>query len=159
MKKLMRLLLSVLACFVVIFATKFIMPPAAVALSFNEFVDKPILVVDDYVTMRSIVRKLLLQLGTSNMIEAHDGESALRALRKENVALIIVDWTMQPMTGLQLLKEIRADADINLRNVPFLMMTAETRTDQVKASKEAGANDCIIKPFNAQTLKRKIESM
>ena len=116
-----------------------------------------ILVVDDYATMRRIVRNLLTQIGYSDIEEAGDGVSALQKLRESKFGLVISDWNMEPMTGLQLLKEIRADN--KLSGTPFIMVTAESKTENVIAAKEAGVNNYIVKPFNAATLKTKIEAV
>ncbi len=122
-------------------------------------VDKsmPILIVDDYKTMLRIVGNLLKQLGFSNIDEATDGGSALQKLRTKKFGLVISDWNMEPMTGLQLLKEVRTDT--KLKETPFIMVTAESKTENVVAAKEAGVNNYIVKPFNADTLKTKIESV
>ena len=116
-----------------------------------------ILIVDDYKTMLRIVRNLLNQLGFQNVDEATDGSSALQKLRERNFGLVISDWNMEPMTGLQLLKEVRSD--IKLKSMPFIMVTAESKTENVVAAKEAGVNNYIVKPFNAATLKQKIASV
>jgi two-component system, chemotaxis family, chemotaxis protein CheY len=116
-----------------------------------------ILIVDDYKTMLRIVRNLLNQLGFNNVDEATDGSTALQKLRERNFGLVISDWNMEPMTGLQLLKEVRAD--IKLKTMPFIMVTAESKTENVVAAKEAGVNNYIVKPFNAATLKQKMESV
>jgi two-component system chemotaxis response regulator CheY len=116
-----------------------------------------ILVVDDYATMRRIVRNLLTQIGYTDIDEAGDGVSALAKLRESKFGLIISDWNMEPMTGLQLLKEIRADA--KLAPIPFIMVTAESKTENVIAAKQAGVNNYIVKPFNADTLKQKIQAV
>jgi two-component system, chemotaxis family, chemotaxis protein CheY len=116
-----------------------------------------ILIVDDYKTMLRIVRNLLNQLGFNNVDEATDGSTALQKLRERNFGLVISDWNMEPMTGLQLLKEVRAD--IKLKAMPFIMVTAESKTENVVAAKEAGVNNYIVKPFNAATLKQKIASV
>jgi two-component system chemotaxis response regulator CheY len=116
-----------------------------------------ILVVDDYATMRRIVRNLLTQIGYTDIEEAGDGGSALQKLRESKFGLVISDWNMEPMTGLQLLKEIRADNKLN--GTPFIMVTAESKTENVVAAKEAGVNNYIVKPFNADTLKQKIMSV
>ena len=122
-------------------------------------VDKnmPVLLVDDYKTMLRIVGNLLKQLGFSNIDEATDGGSALQKLRTKKFGLVISDWNMEPMTGLQLLKEVRTDT--KLKETPFIMVTAESKTENVVAAKEAGVNNYIVKPFNADTLKTKIESV
>ncbi len=117
----------------------------------------PILVVDDYKTMVRIIRNLLKQLGFNNVDEAHDGSSALEKLRDRVYGLVISDWNMEPMTGLQLLKEVRADG--KLKGMPFIMVTAESKTENVVAAKEAGVNNYIVKPFNAETLKKKMSSV
>ena len=116
-----------------------------------------ILIVDDYKTMLRIVRNLLNQLGFNNVDEATDGSTALQKLRERNFGLVISDWNMEPMTGLQLLKEVRAD--MKLKGMPFIMVTAESKTENVVAAKEAGVNNYIVKPFNAATLKQKMESV
>ncbi|HWI29239.1 MAG TPA: response regulator [Stellaceae bacterium] len=114
-----------------------------------------VLVVDDYLTMRRIMRSLLQQVGFSNIDDAVDGGSALRKLRDTRFGLVISDWNMEPMSGLQLLKEVRADD--RLRAMPFIMVTAESKTENVVAAKEAGVSNYIVKPFNADTLKKKID--
>ena len=116
-----------------------------------------VLIVDDYKTMLRIVGNLLKQLGFSNIDEATDGASALEKMRQKPYGLVISDWNMEPMTGLQLLKEVRSD--IKLKSVPFIMVTAESKTENVVAAKEAGVNNYIVKPFNAATLKQKIASV
>ncbi|MFC3052442.1 response regulator [Kordiimonas pumila] len=114
----------------------------------------PILIVDDYKTMLRIVRNLLKQLGFNNVDEATDGAMALEKARSRQYGLIISDWNMEPMTGYELLKEVRADNQ--LKNTPFIMVTAESKTDNVIAAKKAGVNNYIVKPFNAATLKTKL---
>ena len=116
-----------------------------------------VLVVDDYNTMRRIIRNLLSQIGFNNVEEAVDGSEALGKLRDKNYGLVISDWNMEPMTGLQLLKECRADS--RLKTLPFIMITAESKTENVVEAKKAGVNNYIVKPFNADTLKKKIESV
>ena len=116
-----------------------------------------VLVVDDYSTMRRILRNLLTQIGFSNIDEAADGSSALAKLREKRFGLVISDWNMEPMTGLELLKEVRADS--RLKDTPFVMITAESKTENVIEAKKAGVNNYIVKPFNAETLKKKIESV
>ena len=122
-------------------------------------VDKnmPILIVDDYKTMLRIIRNLLNKLNFTNVQEAADGKTALQKLRSNPVELVISDWNMEPMTGLQLLREVRADA--NLKDTPFIMITAESKTENVVAAKEAGVSNYIVKPFNAETLKTKLVSV
>jgi two-component system, chemotaxis family, chemotaxis protein CheY len=116
-----------------------------------------ILIVDDYKTMLRIISNLLKQLGFKNIEEATDGSEALRKLREGNFGLVISDWNMVPMTGLQLLKEVRADA--KLKPMPFIMVTAESKTENVVEAKNAGVSNYIVKPFNAETLKQKIVSV
>ncbi|MCF8473192.1 MAG: response regulator [Emcibacter sp.] len=117
----------------------------------------PILIVDDYKTMLRIIRNLLKQLGFDNVDEASDGSEALNKMRSKSYSLIISDWNMEPMTGYELLKEVRADEI--LKKTPFIMVTAESKTDNVIAAKKAGVNNYIVKPFNAATLKQKLSSV
>tara|TARA_R110002110_G_scaffold192614_18_gene400870 strand:- start:2698 stop:3084 length:387 start_codon:yes stop_codon:yes gene_type:complete len=116
-----------------------------------------ILIVDDYKTMLRIMRNLLRQLNFINVDEASDGAAALEKLRTKNYGLVISDWNMEPMTGLQLLKEVRADT--RLRSLPFIMVTAESKSENVIAAKQAGVSNYIVKPFNADTLKGKMASV
>ena len=116
-----------------------------------------VLIVDDYKTMLRIIRNLLKQLGFENVDEANDGQEALVKLRNGNFGLVISDWNMAPMTGLDLLKEVRADP--KLKNMPFIMITAESKTENVAAAKQAGVSNYIVKPFNAETLRDKIEKV
>jgi two-component system chemotaxis response regulator CheY len=117
----------------------------------------PILIVDDYKTMLRIIRNLLKQIAFTNVDEAADGSEALAKLRDKAYGLVISDWNMQPMTGLDLLRHVRADPA--LQHLPFIMITAESKTENVIAAKEAGVNNYIVKPFNAETLKAKIASV
>jgi two-component system chemotaxis response regulator CheY len=116
-----------------------------------------ILVVDDYRTMLRIISNLLKQLGFVNIEEAENGHDALQKLRQAPFGLVISDWNMEPMTGLQLLKEVRADAA--LKKLPFIMVTAESKTENVIAAKQAGVSNYIVKPFSAEILKSKIVSV
>jgi two-component system chemotaxis response regulator CheY len=116
-----------------------------------------ILVVDDYKTMLRIIRNLLKQIDFNNVEDATDGAEAMAKLRSGNFGLIISDWNMEPMTGLQLLQEVRADA--RLKAIPFIMVTAESKAENVVAAKQAGVSNYIVKPFNAETLKEKIEKV
>ncbi len=116
-----------------------------------------ILIVDDYKTMLRIIRNLLKQLGFNNVDEAIDGSSALNKLRDKDFGLVISDWNMEPMSGLQLLKEVRAD--VKLKEIPFIMITAESKSENVIAAKEAGVSNYIVKPFNAATLKGKLSTV
>ncbi|MFN8831913.1 MAG: response regulator [Labrys sp. (in: a-proteobacteria)] len=117
----------------------------------------PVLVVDDYQTMIRIIRNLLKQLGFEDIDDAADGSAALQKLKEKKYGLVISDWNMEPMTGYELLKEVRADEQ--LRATPFIMVTAESKTENVIAAKKAGVNNYIVKPFNAQTLKAKIDTV
>jgi two-component system chemotaxis response regulator CheY len=117
----------------------------------------PILVVDDYNTMIRIIRNLLKQLGFENVDEASDGTIALERMREKKYGLIISDWNMEPMTGYDLLKEVRSNPE--LKSTPFIMVTAESKTENVIAAKKAGVNNYIVKPFNAATLKTKIDAV
>ena len=117
----------------------------------------PVLVVDDYNTMIRIIRNLLRQLGFENIDDASDGSLALAKMRDKRYGLVISDWNMEPMTGYELLKQVRADP--LLSPVPFIMVTAESKTENVIAAKQAGVTNYIVKPFNAETLKSKIEAV
>jgi two-component system chemotaxis response regulator CheY len=117
----------------------------------------PVLVVDDYNTMIRIIRNLLKQIGFSDIDDAADGSAALARMREKKYGLVISDWNMEPMTGYELLKEVRADP--GLSKTPFIMVTAESKTENVIAAKKAGVNNYIVKPFNAQTLQNKIEAV
>jgi len=118
-----------------------------------------ILIVDDSRPMLKIIRNLLKQIGLANVEEATDGVEALKILRAgSGWGLIVSDWNMDPgMNGLPFLKEVRADA--TLKHIPFVMITAESKTDNVIAAKQAGVNNYIVKPFNAETLKGKLKAV
>src|SRR5215472_11263759 len=117
----------------------------------------PVLVVDDYTTMVRILRNLLKQLGFQDVDDASDGASALAKMRAKRYGLVISDWNMEPMTGYELLKEVRADPALG--QIPFIMVTAESKTENVIAAKNAGVNNYIVKPFNAETLKGKMSAV
>ncbi len=117
-----------------------------------------VLIVDDYQTMLRIIKNLLKQIGFNSVDEATDGSMAFEMLQTKNYGLVISDWNMEPMTGLELLKQVRASNDA-FSKVPFIMVTAESKTENVIAAKQAGVNNYIVKPFNAETLKTKIESV
>jgi len=116
-----------------------------------------VLIVDDYKTMLRILRNLLKQLNFNNVEEATDGTMALEVLRQKSFGLVISDWNMEPMTGIQLLREVRSDA--TLKHLPFVMITAESKSENVIAAKEAGVSNYIVKPFNAETLRSKLVSV
>jgi two-component system chemotaxis response regulator CheY len=117
----------------------------------------PILVVDDYNTMVRIIRNLLRQLGFADVDDASDGAAALTKMSLRRYGLVISDWNMEPMTGYELLKRVRATP--TLSGTPFIMVTAESKTENVVAAKQAGVNNYIVKPFTADTLKSKIEAV
>lgn len=119
-----------------------------------------VLVVDDYQTMIRIIKNLLKQLGFNNVDEATDGTAAYDLLTTKKYGLVISDWNMEPMSGLDLLKKVRSTGgNDNISKVPFIMITAESKTENVIAAKQAGVNNYIVKPFNAETLKTKITSV
>lgn len=117
----------------------------------------PVLVVDDHNTMVRIISNLLRQLGFVDIDGASDGAAALSKLQAKRYGLVISDWNMEPMTGFELLCQVRADPALGA--IPFIMVTAETRTENVIAARKAGVNNYIVKPFNAQTLKAKIDAV
>jgi two-component system chemotaxis response regulator CheY len=117
----------------------------------------PILVVDDYNTMIRIIRNLLRQLGFKDVDDAPDGSIALSKMHIKRYSLVISDWNMEPMTGYELLRQVRSDPSIS--STPFIMVTAESKTENVIAAKHAGVNNYIVKPFNADTLKSKIDAV
>ena len=117
----------------------------------------PVLVVDDHATMVRIIRNLLKQIGFADVDDANDGSTALAKMHEKRYGLVISDWNMEPMTGYDLLCKMRADP--GLQQTPFIMVTAESKTENVIAARKAGANNYIVKPFNAQTLEAKIESV
>src|SRR5262249_42561526 len=117
----------------------------------------PILVVDDYSTMIRIIRNLLKQLGFENVDDPSDGSAALAKMQTRKYGLVISDWNMEPMTGYDLLREVRASPELS--KTPFIMITAESKTENVIAAKKAGVSNYIVKPFNAATLKTKMEAV
>lgn len=121
--------------------------------------EKPVLVVDDYKTMTRILQQLLRAIGFVDLHAAASGEEALKKARENETrfGLIVSDWNMEPMSGLDLLNAIRADEA--LKTTPFIMVTAESKTERVTAAKAAGVDNYIVKPFNAQTLKQKIAAV
>lgn len=118
-------------------------------------VQLPILVVDDYRTMVRILRDQLARIGFTDVDDASNGEEALAKLRAKKYGLVISDWNMEPMNGIELLKRVRAEFDEPVR---FIMLTAESKTDHVIAARRAGVDTYLVKPFTPQTLKAKIES-
>jgi two-component system, chemotaxis family, chemotaxis protein CheY len=116
-----------------------------------------ILIVDDFATMRKVIRNLLKQVGFDNIIEAENGEAALVVLKSQKIDFVISDWNMPNMTGLELLKAVRADGELG--KMPFLMVTAEALKDNVVEAVKAGDNNYIVKPFTAEILNEKIEKI
>jgi two-component system, chemotaxis family, chemotaxis protein CheY len=120
-------------------------------------INMPILVVDDFPTMIRIIRNLLKQIGFTDIDDASDGKEALQRAKDRRYGLIISDWNMEPMTGLELLRAVSADE--SLRTTPFIMVTAESKTENVIAAKKSGVNNYLVKPFNAAALQAKIQAV
>jgi two-component system chemotaxis response regulator CheY len=116
-----------------------------------------VLVVDDFATMRRILRNILKQIGFKNIIEADDGKSALKELKKEKVDLILCDWNMPEMSGIELLKNIRSDNE--LKGIPFVMVTAESQKDNIVDAVKSGVSNYIVKPFTAETIAEKLNKV
>ncbi|MGO3344991.1 MAG: chemotaxis response regulator CheY [Marinomonas sp.] len=116
-----------------------------------------ILIVDDFSTMRRIIKNLLRDLGFTNTVEADDGTTALPILQGGSIDFLVTDWNMPGMTGIELLRAVRADA--KLKTIPVLMVTAEAKRDQIIAAAQAGVNGYVVKPFTAVALKEKIEKI
>jgi two-component system, chemotaxis family, chemotaxis protein CheY len=119
--------------------------------------DMPILIADDYRSMLRIMRNFLEELGFCNIDEASDGQAAFDLMERKRYELVISDWNMEPMSGFDLLKKVRADA--NLKHIAFILVTAEARPENVIAAKQAGVNNYIVKPFSLAVLKQKIQSV
>ena len=113
-----------------------------------------VLVVDDFATMRRIIKNVLKQIGFTKILEADDGTSALEVLKENKVDLIISDWNMPQMTGLDLLKAVRGEK--STKNIPFLMVTAEAQKDNVIQAVQAGVSNYLVKPFTADSIKTKL---
>jgi len=116
-----------------------------------------VLVIDDFATMRKIEKNILGQLGIKNVDEADDGSTALPKLQANKYDIVLLDWNMPTMTGLELLKAVRSDE--NLKSLPVIMVTAEALKDNIVAAAQAGVNDYIVKPFTAGTLEEKIKKV
>ena len=116
-----------------------------------------VLIVDDFSTMRKILRNILKQIGFANLSEAESGKSALKELKKEKFDLIMCDWNMPEMTGLELLNEVRSDDE--LKDTPFVMVTAEAQQENIVAAVKAGVSNYIVKPFTAETVNQKLDSI
>jgi two-component system, chemotaxis family, chemotaxis protein CheY len=117
----------------------------------------PVLIIDDYQTMLRIIRNLLRKIGFTDVDEAKEGREALGKLREKSYGLVISDWNMAPMTGFELLQEVRAIPE--LKRLPFIMVTAEARTQNVIAAKQAGVDNYIVKPFITETLRAKVRAV
>lgn len=120
--------------------------------------DLNVLIIDDHKTMLRVIKNLLMQINITKIDEAGDGQEALQKLTQKKYNLILSDWNMMPMTGLQLLQQVRTDSTFQHQNVPFVMITAEARPENVVEAKKAGVDNYIIKPFDANTLKSKIQA-
>lgn len=116
-----------------------------------------ILVVDDFNTMRRIVRSLLKQLGFNNVDEAVDGNDAFSKITAKKYDLVLSDWNMEPKSGIELLRDVRQNE--NFKDIPFILITAESKVENIVEAKKAGVNQYIVKPFNAKTLKEKLSTV
>lgn len=120
-------------------------------------VNMRVLVVDDFSTMRRIVKNILRQLGFNNVVEADDGSTAWEVLNKDKIDFIISDWNMPTMTGIELLRKVRASEQFG--NLPFLMVTAEAQQENIIEAAQARVSNYIVKPFTAETMKQKIDKI
>ena len=116
-----------------------------------------VMIVDDFATMRRILRNILKQIGFKNIIEADDGKHALKELKKEKVDLIMCDWNMPEMPGIDLLKKVRADDE--LKEIPFVMVTAEAQKDNILEAVKSGVSNYVVKPFTAETITEKLHKI
>ena len=116
-----------------------------------------VLIVDDFATMRRIVRNVLKQIGFANIIEADNGKAALKVLKNENIDLILCDWNMPEMPGIDLLKTLKSDDE--LKDIPFVMVTAEAQKDNIIEAVKAGVSSYIVKPFTAETVSEKLNAI
>jgi two-component system chemotaxis response regulator CheY len=116
-----------------------------------------ILIVDDFATMRKVIRNLLRQIGYQNVTEAEDGVEALKELKSQKIEFVISDWNMPNMSGIELLKAVRADSELS--GLPFLMVTAESLKENVVEAVKAGVSNYIVKPFTAEVLSEKIKKI
>ena len=116
-----------------------------------------VLIVDDFATMRRILKNILKQIGFTNIIEADDGKSALKALKDEKFDLILCDWNMPEMPGIDLLNNLKADDQ--LKDTPFVMVTAEAQKDNILMAVKAGVNSYVVKPFTAETIEQKLKKV
>jgi two-component system, chemotaxis family, chemotaxis protein CheY len=116
-----------------------------------------VMIVDDFATMRRILRNILKQIGFKNIIEAEDGKHALKELKKEKVDLIMCDWNMPEMPGIELLKNVRSDDE--LKKIPFVMVTAEAQKDNILEAVKSGVSNYVVKPFTAETITEKLNKI
>ncbi|MBW1614723.1 MAG: chemotaxis response regulator CheY [Deltaproteobacteria bacterium] len=116
-----------------------------------------VLIVDDFATMRRILKNILKQIGFSNIAEAENGKTALAELKKEQFDLVLCDWSMPEMSGLELLQKIRSDDE--LKDTPFVMVTAEAQKDNILEAVKAGVNNYVVKPFTAETIEEKLKKV
>ena len=116
-----------------------------------------VLIVDDFATMRRIMRNILKQIGFSNINEADDGKSALKELKKEKFDLVLCDWNMPEMSGIELLKNVREDAQLS--DTPFVMVTAEAQKENIVEAVKLGVNNYVVKPFTADTISEKLQKV
>ena len=116
-----------------------------------------VLVVDDFATMRRILKNILRQIGFTNISEADDGKDALTMLKKKKFDLVLCDWNMPEMPGIELLKQVRADD--GLKDIPFVMVTAEAKKENILAAVQAGVSNYVVKPFTAETISEKLEKV
>lgn len=116
-----------------------------------------VLVVDDFATMRRILKNILKQIGFTKISEADDGKSALNMLKKQKFDLVLCDWNMPEMPGIELLKKVRADD--GLKDMPFVMVTAEAQKDNIIRAVQAGVSNYVVKPFTAETISEKLEKV
>jgi two-component system chemotaxis response regulator CheY len=116
-----------------------------------------VLVVDDFATMRKILRNVLRQIGFTNITEADDGKTALNELKKEKFDLVLCDWNMPKMPGIELLKEMKSDDD--LKDIPFIMVTADAQKKHIVEGVKAGVNSYVVKPFSAETINEKLKKV
>jgi len=117
-----------------------------------------VLIVDDHKTMLKIIRNILNQIDIKKIDEAFDGEQALIKMKMKKYDLIISDWNMEPMTGLQLIEKVRTEAEYNHQNSPFIMVTAESKPENVMEARKAGVDNYVVKPFSADIIMNKIKA-
>lgn len=116
-----------------------------------------VLIVDDFATMRRILRNILKQIGFTNIIEADDGKSAFKELKKEKFDLVLCDWNMPEMPGIELLNKVRSDDE--LKDLPFIMVTAEAQKENIVEAVKAGVSNYVVKPFTAETISEKLKKV